>query len=76
MVGKHAVDAQRVLADRQQAVFLRRDGDTGAGVSVYHARDFGPRLMHGAVDDESGVINAEACRIVDDVAVLIDLHQA
>jgi len=64
-----------VLADRQQAAFHRRHGDAGARVRVDHAVDLRARLVHAAVDDEARLVVAEVERVIQHLAVVVDLHQ-
>ena len=76
VVGDLGVHPHRVLADRQQPALHRRDGDRGPRVRMDHAVDLGPRVMHAAVDDEAGFVHAHAERIVEHLAVPVDLDEA
>ena len=75
VVAEHAVHAQGMLTQGQQAGFLGGHGNPGARVGVDHAVHLGPRLVHAAVDDEAGAVHAQPGGIVDHVAVLVDLDQ-
>ena len=74
MIGEALGHQQGVLADRQQAVLLRRDADTGIGVKVHDAQGVLPRGMDRRVDGETRRID-EVGRLLHDVAVQIDLDE-
>ena len=61
--------------DSGKALGRGRDRDAGAGVRVQHALGLGARFVHAAVDDEAGLVDAEAGDILDDVALMVDLDQ-
>ena len=75
MVGEAIGELHRPLIERQQSLLLTGHRDAGDGVGVQHADRVGPRRVHGAVNGEAGRIDAEAQRVVDDVAVDIDGDQ-
>src|SRR3546814_13053273 len=65
MISDEPVQDGRMLADRQQAMFLRRNPDSGDCMGMKYARHIGPGAMDRAVEDESGRIDAEARRFVN-----------
>src|ERR1700722_8206567 len=69
-----AIELQSDLADRNQAVFRRRDRHAGARVGVDDAGGVVPRHVDGAVDDEPRGVHAEGA-VADLGAVDVDLHQ-
>jgi hypothetical protein len=75
VVADGVCEAHGVLRERQEPVTLRRDGESGRRVRVHDARDVVPRAVHGAVDHEARRIDAEAGRVVDDLAVERHLHE-
>src|SRR3546814_8601817 len=75
MISDEPVQDGRMLADRQQAMFLRRNPDSGDCMGMKYARHIGPGAMDRAVDDESGRIDAEARRVVNDLPVDVDGDQ-
>src|SRR3546814_14166460 len=75
MISDEPVQDGRMLADRQQAMFLRRNPDSGDCMGMKYARHIGPGAMDRAVDDESGRIDAAARRVVNDLPVDVDGDQ-
>src|SRR6266571_4775608 len=72
-----AVEVHRGLRDRQQAAVKRRNGHAGDGVGMDHAAHVRPPLVHRAVDDEAGLVDAIAgAGVLHHASVEIDLHQA
>jgi hypothetical protein len=70
--GEHA---HGVLREREQPAVLRGHAHAVQGVRVQHALRVVASLMDGAVDDEAGRVDRER-RILDLVAVEVDLHEA
>ncbi|SPA30435.1 hypothetical protein CBM2637_B100267 [Cupriavidus taiwanensis] len=75
VIGEPAQREHRLLRDRQQPLLLRGHGDAVRGMRVHHAADFGPRLVHGAVDDEAGRVDVIR-RVQHGLAVVVHLDQA
>ncbi len=75
VVADPIVEHRRMLVDVQQAFLQAGDGDAGAGMRVQDAVDLRPRHVHGAVDDEAGVVHG-ITGVLDDVALVVDLDQA
>ena len=75
VVGQLAVEAQRVLRQRQQAFLHIGDRHACAGMGVQHRLRLGARVVDAAVDHEAGLVHAHADGVVDDLAFAVDLHQ-
>ena len=75
VIAQAGQDEQRLLADRQNALLLRRHRDTGRRMGVQHAHHVVTHFMHGAVDGVSRRIDLVGA-VHQLVAGLIDLDQA
>src|SRR5580704_5272294 len=69
-----AIELQRNLADRQQAVLYGRDRHARPRMSVNDAGRVMPRRVNGAVDRETRRVHAMGT-VADLPAVEVDLHQ-
>ncbi|MCY1438494.1 hypothetical protein D9M71_546960 [compost metagenome] len=70
-----AVVGQGVLGDWQQAIALGRHCGTVAGVGMQHGLEVGAGAVDGAVNHITGLVDAQAQRVVDDRAVHVHFHQ-
>ena len=75
VVGQLAVDAQRMLAERQEPLLHRRHGDARARMGMQHRIGFRARFVDATVDHEPGLVDAQARGVLEDIALLVDLYE-
>src|SRR5690606_113526 len=75
MIGKTAVEHHRMLAERKQAMLLRRNGHARRRMRMQDAVDVMAGAVDGAVNGVAGGIDLER-RVVKNIPVDIDLHEA
>ncbi|MNH35843.1 hypothetical protein D3C79_965720 [compost metagenome] len=64
-----------MLGNRQQTVALGRYCRPIASVGVQHGLEVGAGAVDGAVNHITGLVDAQAQRVVDDRAVHVHFHQ-
>src|SRR5471032_607151 len=79
VVTQLAVELQRMLTDRQQPFLLRRYSGSRRRMRMHDERDVLARHVNRRVDRKTGLIDDEelrriACTLVDDLALVVDLH--
>ena len=74
VIGEPWQGDQGMLGERQEALGLGGDGDALVGVHVNHVLGVLARGVDGRVDGETRRID-EIGRVLEDVAVKVDLHQ-